>query len=232
LPSLLENTKANLKAAGLQMKEALADAAYSSSEALRALKENHITGCIPNFGQYKPSREGFKYYPGGDYYKCQRGVKLPFKRIKDSHDGAYQMKVYRSSSLDCRNCPLRKTCIGKSDFKKIEDTVDKYLYNEMHERMQTRKAKRMRKLRQSTVEPVIGTLINFLGMRRVNTRGIQLANKCLLVAAVCYNLKRLLKWMSENAKNTEKMLASLVFVLWRILVQQERKNQFSLAVSK
>jgi hypothetical protein len=41
----------------------------------------------------------------------------------------------------------------------------------------------MKKLRQATVEPVIGTLVNFLGMRRVNTRGIGLANKCLLVAA-------------------------------------------------
>ncbi|WP_121357594.1 transposase [Flavisolibacter nicotianae] len=50
----------------------------------------------------------------------------------------------------------------------------------------------MKKLRQATVEPVIGTLINFLGMRRVNTRGVKLANKCLLVAAVCYNLIRLL----------------------------------------
>jgi len=106
LPSLLENTLSNLKAQGLKVKEVVADAAYSSSEALKALKENKVTGYIPNFGQYKPSREGFTYYPGGDYYKCSRGVKLPFKRMKDSHDGAYQMKVYRSSSLDCRHCPL------------------------------------------------------------------------------------------------------------------------------
>ncbi len=137
LPSLLANTKDNLKAAGLHIKEALADAAYSSSEALRALKEQHITGYIPNFGQYKPARAGFKYYPGGDYYKCSQKAKLPFKKLVSSHDGAYQMKEYRSSSLDCRHCPLRSTCIGKSDFKKIVDTVDKYLYNEMHQRMQT-----------------------------------------------------------------------------------------------
>jgi transposase len=130
LPSLVENTQTNLKAAGLKMKEVLCDAGYSSSEALKALKEAKITGYIPNFGLYKPNREGFRYFPKGDYYKCSRGVKLPFKRLRDSHDGAYQMKVYRSSSLDCRHCPLRKTCIGKSDFKKIEDTVDKSLYDD------------------------------------------------------------------------------------------------------
>lgn len=46
----------------------------------------------------------------------------------------------------------------------------------------------MKKLRQSTVEPVLGTLINFLAMKRVNTRGIKLANKCMLMAAVAYNV--------------------------------------------
>jgi hypothetical protein len=142
------------------------------------------------------------------------------------------MKVYRSSSLDCRHCPLRKTCIGKSDFKKIEDTVDKSLYDEMHQRLQTRKARRMKKLRQATVEPVIGTLVNFLGMRRVNTRGIGLANKCLLVAAVCYNLKRLLKWTSENLKNTENMLAKRIFLLWLALMLHGRKRRLTLAVSR
>ena len=232
LPSLLGNTKANLKAAGLKMKEVLCHAGYSSSEALRALKENKITGHIPNFGQYRPLRVGFRYFPGGDNYKCKRGVKLPFKRIKDSHDGAYQMRVYRPSSLDCRHCPLSKTCIGKTDFKKIEDTVDKALYDEMHQRLQTPKARKMKKLRQATVEPVIGTLINFLGMRRVNTRRIKLAGKCLLMAAVCYNRKRLLKWTSENLKNQEKAGAKLFFVLWCTLVLHDRKSRLALAVSR
>jgi transposase len=223
LPSLLHNTIHNVKAVGLQVKEVLCDAGYSSSEALKALQQHRVTGYIPNFGQYKPVREGFRYFPGGDYYTCSRGVKLPFKRIKDSHDGTYQMRVYRSSSKDCKHCPLRSTCIGKSDFKKIEDTVDKPLYDEMHQRLQTRKAKRMKRLRQATVEPVIGTLINFLGMRRVNTRGISLANKCLLMAAVCYNLKRLLKWKREAKEEDGKPLAKWVTALWWVTVQHIRK---------
>ncbi|HET7898419.1 MAG TPA: IS1182 family transposase [Flavisolibacter sp.] len=232
LPSLLSRTKENLKAVGLKMREVLCDAGYSSSEALKALKAYHITGYIPNFGQYKPTREGFRYFPGGDYYKCSQKVKLPFKKLISSHNGAYQMKEYRSSALDCRHCPLRSSCIGKSDFKKIVDTIDKYLYDEMHERLQTRKARRMKKLRQATVEPVIGTLINFLGMRRVNTRGMQLANKCLLMAAVCYNLKRLLKWTAEGIENTGKTLVKCFFMLWVSPVQQVGKSRLTVAVSK
>lgn len=84
------------------------------------------------------------------------------------------------------------------------------LYDEMHRRWQTPYVLNMKKLRQATVEPVLGTRINFMYLRRVNTRGLQLANKCLLMAAVCYNLKRLLKWTSDNLKNTCKTPLSAV----------------------
>jgi len=46
----------------------------------------------------------------------------------------------------------------------------------------------------STVEPVFGTLINFLGMRKINTIGLDQANKCMLLAATAFNLKKLLKY--------------------------------------
>jgi hypothetical protein len=81
------------------------------------------------------------------------------------------MKVYRSSSKDCGKCPLRSKCIGKSDFKKIDDSIDKPLYDRMHARLQTTKAKRMKTLRSSTVEPVLGNLVNYFGMRRVKHTG-------------------------------------------------------------
>ena len=85
-------------------------------------------------------------------------------------------------------------------FKKIEDTVNKPLYDRMHVKLQTQKVKRMKKLRSSTVEPVLGTLVNYLGMRRVNTRGIAQANKCMLMAAIAYNLKKLLKFTTRKVQ--------------------------------
>ena len=228
LPSLLSNTISNLKGEGLLMEEVVADAGYSSGEALKALQTNNITGYIPNFGQYKPNREGFTYHRNGDYYECERGVKLPFKKVRGSHGDTYQMKSYRSSATDCGKCPLRSKCIGKSDFKKIEDTIDKPLYDKMHERLQTSKAKRMKKLRQSTVEPVLGTLVNFLAMRRVNTRGIALANKCMLMAAVCYNLKKLLNFKAPQVntavkamKKIETALKIALFFFWAAIVHPQ-----------
>lgn len=235
LPSLLTNTLENLKAEGLLVEEVLADAGYSSGEALKALETNGITGYIPNFGQYKANREGFTYHSEGDYYECERGAKLPFKRIKGSHDGTYQMREYRSSARDCSSCPLRSKCIGKSNFKKIEDTIDKPLYDQMHQRLGTPKAKRLKKLRQSTVEPVLGTLVNFLAMKRVNTRGLGLANKCMLVAATCYNLKKLLNFkapkgnaavikLKKEAENRLKNVLHLLCVAVMLTLVDSRRK--------
>jgi len=201
LPSLLNNTLDNLRQQGLQVEEVYADAGYSSGEALRSLEENKITGYIPNFGQYKPEREGFTYDKENDRYTCSRGVHLLFKRLTTTSLG-YKMKVYRSSSKDCGPCPLRSVCIGKSDFKKIDDSIDKPFYDRMHARLQSVKREKIRQLRSSTVEPVLGTLVNFLAMRRVNTRGIKQANKCILMSAIAYNLKKLLKWEQRKINTT------------------------------
>jgi len=208
LKEVVEGTVENLQPQGLIVEEVVADTNYSSGEALQYLEDNHITGYIPNIGTYKAKREGFNYDGENDCYICSKGAQLKYIRTYVSIDG-YHKKEYRSSSKDCSQCPLRKKCIGKSQIKRITETVDKPLYDRMHERMQTNKGRRMLKLRQSTAEPVLGTLINFLGMRRVNTRGIGLARKCLLMAATAYNLKKLLKFQSPKSNVIVKMMETI-----------------------
>jgi IS5 family transposase len=221
LPSLVNNTIENLQAEGLQIEEVYADAGYSSGEALKSLEENNITGYIPNFGQYKPSREGFTYDKKNDRYVCSQGKFLPFKKLTTTSLG-YKMKVYRSSSKDCGHCSLRSVCIGKSDFKKIDDSIDKPFYDRMHARLQSVNREKTRRLRSSTVEPVLGTLVNYLAMRRVNTRGIKQATKCMLMSAIAYNLKKLLKWEQRKTqaaimamRKAEKCFCFYFFEFWR-----------------
>ena len=197
LPKIIEGLTENLSEQGLTVEQILADTGYSSGEALKALEQNNITGYIPNFGQYKAEREGFTYHKEGDYYTCPENKKLEFKKIK--YNNGYSMKEYRSSRKDCGPCPLRQTGIGKAAFeKRIRETLDKPYYDKMHQRLQSPYARKMKKLRQSTVEPVLGTLINFLAMKRVNTRGIKLANKCMIMAAVAYNLKKMIKFSRKR----------------------------------
>src|SRR5690625_452631 len=70
---------------------------------------------FPNFGQYKPEREGFVFNEKENRYECIKkggnNAYLPFKRILTDSKG-YQKKSYRSSEKDCGKCPLRAACCG------------------------------------------------------------------------------------------------------------------------
>ena len=199
LPRILDQTISNLQENELTLEQILADTAYSSGEVLKYCESKNIDAYIPNFGQYKNERDGFIYNEEKDQFECVRGNKaiLPFRKIKWSHD-KHAMKVYRSGNSKCKDCPLRSSCIGKSDFKKIETSIHKPLYDAMHEKLKTKKAQRIFKKRGSTVEPVLGTMLNFLNLKRVNTRGIRQANKHVMMAALTYNLKKLLRWTGKK----------------------------------
>ena len=164
LADIIGQTKTNLEENAIQLEEVLADSGYSSGTALKYLEEHNITGYIPNFGQYKPEREGFIYNKEKDQYECQRGLKavLPYKKTVTDGLG-YEKKSYRSSSKVCKHCPLRSECIGKGKMKKLDDSIDKEYYDRMHIRMKGKTANRVRRQRSATVEPVLGTLINFTG---------------------------------------------------------------------
>ena len=65
--------------------------------------------------------------------------------------------------------------------------------------------------RQSTVEPVFGTLTQFMGLRKINTIGLKQANKCMHLSAIAYNLKKYLKFVQTRSKSGAGVLALAVF---------------------
>ncbi len=68
----------------------------------------------------------------------------------------------------------------------------------------------MKAKRQNTVEPVFGTLTQFLGLRKINTIGIKQAKKVMHLSAMAYNLKKYLKFIDKKVRSDAQ---SLVF-LW------------------
>ncbi len=206
IEKIVELTEENLNENGIELEELLADGGYSSGEALKYLNQKNINAYIPNFGQYKPEREGFIFNKELHQYECikEGGNKaiLPFKGEKTDSKG-YTKRTYRSSESSCKNCPLREQCCGKTTkFKKIDDSIHKEHYDRMHQKLIQNPyyAKKMVRVRSKTVEPVIGTLVNFTNMKRVNTRGIKQANKHVLMAALTYNLKKYLKFITKKTK--------------------------------
>jgi transposase len=216
LASVLSHVKNNLLENDLILEEIVADKGYSSADALKAVQASGVFGYIPNRGQFKYERDGFTYNPTEDYFECTNGKQLKYKGTYLV--AGYWMKEYRVNRHECSQCPFSDQCsaYGKRQTK-INETIDKPYYDAMHVRMQTKKAKRMMKLRQSTVEPVIGTLVNFMGIKRVNVKGLSQANKCLTMAAVAYNLKKMLKnkrrLIQFHLQNTKKSFNAIYTAL-------------------
>jgi transposase len=212
LAAVLTHVKNNLLENDIALQEIVADTGYSSSDALKALEANGITGYIPSRGRFVYERDGFTFNAEGNYYECKNGKQLTYRGTH--YDGANFMKNYMADRKGCADCPFKKECEAyRKHITQIRETADKPYYDRMHVRMQTRKGKILRKLRQSTVEPVIGSLVNSFGIKRVNTKGLSQANKCLTMAAVAYNLKKMLKHKSrlcqdniQSLKNALKML--------------------------
>ena len=209
MPEVIENVIENLAENGLIVEEVVADKGFSSGEALKSLEENKITGYIPNMSQFVYERPGFIYNSEGDYYTCPNNKQLTYRGTYKDPNGFD--KYYRAGAKQCNTCQLKDKCpVNTKKGGKITDTIDRPYYVRMHLRMQSRKAKRLMKQRQSTVEPVIGTLVNYLGMKRVNTKGLLQANKCLTMAAVAYNLKKMVKHNCRNAVTNLKALKQTV----------------------
>lgn len=205
LAAVIRHVKDNLLQNDIALKELIADTGYSSGDALKALEANRITGYIPSRGPFNFERDGFTYHPDGDYYECATGKLLTYRGMQ--FDGGYFMKRYLVSRKECNDCPLQERCCAyRKNITQIRETVDKPYYDRMHIRMQTPKAKRLMKLRQSTVEPVIGTLTNYLGIKRVNVKGLNQTNKCLTMAAIAYNLKKMLKYRPKLIESSLKTL--------------------------
>ncbi|GAB6124290.1 IS1182 family transposase [Dysgonomonas termitidis] len=221
LPDILAQARTNLYPMGITISQVLADTNYSSGRSLRHLEDLNIQGYIPCMGNYLPKRTNFTFHPKENYYQCYKGVKLPFKYIRTDHRDNTRTRIYESSGKDCKDCSLKAACLGKKNFKHLEDTIDKAYYDRMYQRIHTPIGKRMIKLRSSTVEPVLGTLLHYRGMKKVYTKGIKLANKHVLLASMAYNIKKLLSYIfSPGFKEARMWLKNLCYKRTRAFLDE------------
>jgi transposase len=197
LIGFLDNMLPRMKKHGLVVDELLADAGYNSGANLKYIEGKGITGYIPPHGQYERIKPGFTFDKENNRYICRNNKYLVYKKTMPDAKGNYFMH-YSTCVADCRDCHFAKGCKGKANERRLRVTVYKEYHDRMEERMLTKQGRKMRKLRMATVEPVFGTLINHLGMRKINTKGIKNAHKCMLMAAMAYNLKKYLKYIHKN----------------------------------
>lgn len=56
----------------------------------------------------------------------------------------------------------------------------------------------MKRLRSATIEPALGSLVDYYGLRKINVRGKAGAHKVMLMAAVAFNLKKYMKFTTKS----------------------------------
>ena len=200
LPLLTHPLQQRFAANELRLQELLADAGYSTGSNYAFLEQRGITPWIPVFGKYKPVIEGFTYEPDVNAYRCPAGKRLPFRNYCTSQDGNW-LKNYRAEYRDCQTCPLKPTCVPSATQKKLVRSPYDAAYLRAWQRQQSRAGQRRRRVRQGTVEPVFGNLLHHYGLRRVNTKGQAAAQKAMVLSAVAYNLKKLLKYQSQRVRS-------------------------------
>ena len=197
LPDLVERLQARLHSNDLSLQELAADTGYSNGFNYAFLEQRGITPWIPVFGAYNPDVAGFTYHAQADEYRCRADKPLPFRTFRPTADGVWT-KHYRAFYQDCQQCPFKKDCVPSADQKQLVRSAFDAAYRRAWHRQRSPQGQYMRRVRQRTVEPVFGNLLQHYGLRRVGTKGRVAAHKTMLLSALAYNLKKLLKHQSER----------------------------------
>ena len=216
LEQIIDKLRWRLHNRGLNWEDLLADTGYSSGVNYAYLEGLKIRAYIPPHGTYKGGPEGFVYNKEEDYYLCPNNKKVTFRKIKVEKDRSTNRKrQYYTKRSDCKGCPRKLRCIGKSHEKRIEVTIYREEYERAISRVNSRRGRYMHAKRKSTVEPVFGSLMTHYGMRKVNTRGIAQASKVMLMAASAYNLKKMLKFDVKRRRNVARQVKGFYSLLKR-----------------
>ena len=191
-----KQTQSRLNKLGLQVHTILADAGFSSGENYATLDALGLDAYIPIHGTFKQQRDDFIYDPDQDVYICKNDHKLEFRQTDKS--GGYLKKRYLSSKKVCNKCPFRSECVNSRGHKEISHTIYRKYYDDMIQKLKSDKGKESYALRMQSVEPVFGTLQQHYGLRWINTRGLDLANKVMIMAAAAVNLRKLVKYQLKT----------------------------------
>jgi len=208
LPDIVKRLGKRLWQQGLVFENCVADTGYSSGENYAFLENRNLRSFIPPHGTYKGGPDGFEYVRSHDHYLCPQGKVIPFTKVFNDHRTGTKKKEYRARKHVCVDCPLRSSCLGKSaQEKKFSVTYYRDQYERNIARVESPEGRYMKGKRQSTVEPVFGTLTQFMGLRKINTIGLAQANKVMHMSAIAYNLKKYLKFIEKRSKSGAGQLA-------------------------
>lgn len=179
---------------GINPETAIADTGYCNLEDIQKIEANGVNCYVPpQKEQIKNPAIRFTYQQDNDRYICSEGKYLTLanknKKCKNSH-----INVYIGES--CKSCPLVDKCTKSKTGRHISRYWNQNYRNQHREKMRTEFAKRMSKIRKSTIEPIFGTAKVWLGKIPLQTRGKQNVKTEVKILSISFNIKKLMSLFS------------------------------------
>lgn len=210
LPGLVSALQDRFTKNELKVTDVVADAGYSNGYNYHFLEQRDLTGWIPVFGMFKPEVTGFTYDRKADSFTCSAGKLLPVRATEYNSEGK-RLKAYWASRKDCKPCPLKSTCCPNTGSRRIVRTAYDNEYHRAYNRQHSYTGKRMKKIRQGTVEPVFGSLTQYYGLSKIAVLGIDGAHKNMVMAAIAFNIRKYMKFSTTKTAQKTPQRARIGF---------------------
>ena len=187
---------------GIKPAYLIGDTAYGTATTLEWLvNDKHIDPYIPVWSRADQREEiipstDFTWNEQKDEYRCPQGRSLRREWRHMKHPRTHITKadtiIYRSSQLDCANCPLKPRCCPATPIRKITRSIHEQA-REVARAMATRSGYRQSRRDRKKVEMLFAHFKRILKMGRLRLRGINGARDEFLLAAIAQNLRRMAK---------------------------------------
>ncbi|HET6785584.1 MAG TPA: transposase, partial [Erysipelotrichaceae bacterium] len=161
-------------------------------------------------------KKEFVYDISADVYHCPMGKILTPRSI--SKESGYI--TYRSSSKDCKHCPLRENCLSKtSPTKSVQRHLWQPYLDEVEMIRHTQYHSQYYALRKQTIERNFGDGKEQYGLRYTRYRGLNKVQDYLYLLFASMNIKKIALWSSRRSS-----LSSLIPVisLFNLLLNQRK----------
>ena len=196
---VLEESQRTLQQHDLSLGTVVADAGYDGGKFHAAVEEMGATP-LTNYKEDSTQKaQGFKkadfiYDAQADCYLCPAGKRLRRTRVDEGE------MSYRANPRDCAACAHRAQCVGQNKARQI--TRSRYEESRQRNiaRCHTEEGRAALRRRRHIVEPPFGHMKTYGGLGRINCRGRLKATVKVVLAAVAWNLIKLVGVLVRRAE--------------------------------
>lgn len=180
-----------------KIKEVGIDSGYDTLDIKKYLHDNNIYGVIA-YRRYAKAettirKSRFKYLKESDSYICpETGIILEYTGRIDKN--GYK---YYASKENCENCPEKKGCCNKKEYRIITRHIREDLNEEMRERRLSERGKQLYKQRKEKIERSFADSKQNHGYRYAMYKGIEKNQNYTWLICAAQNMKNIAQKLTK-----------------------------------